>query len=257
MKQVPARLLSNEELMPGYHLMRLEAPYIASEANPGQFVAVTCGSELVLRRPFSIHMVENDKEFSIIFAVVGSGTRWLAQRRKGETLDVLGPLGNGFSIDNSSKKLLLAAGGIGIAPLVFLAQKATASDKLVKLLLGARTKDCLYPRHLLPDKVEILVTSEDGSEGIKGKLTDIFPGYVDWADQIYVCGPLAMYQSINDYQAVRQTHKKIQVSLEVRLGCGIGACLGCSIKTKTGMKKVCLDGPVFNLDEVMLEEVRI
>jgi dihydroorotate dehydrogenase electron transfer subunit len=257
LKQVSAKLLSAEVLMPGYHSMRLEAPDIAAEAKPGQFVAVSCGQDLILRRPFSIHRVDDRKEFSILFAVVGAGTRWLAQRRKGESLDLLGPLGNGFVVPDESKKLLLAAGGIGIAPLVFLAQKAVRSGKLVKLLLGARNKDRLYPLRLLPQKVETFITTEDGSTGTRGKLTDILPEYVDWADKIYACGPLLMYQAMAENPGVRQHRKKVQVSLEVRLGCGIGACLGCSIKTVNGMKKVCSDGPVFNLDEVILEGVKI
>jgi dihydroorotate dehydrogenase electron transfer subunit len=257
LKQVSAKLLFAEELMPGYYSVRLEAPHIAAEAKPGQFVAVSCGQDLILRRPFSIHRVDGRKEFSILFSVVGSGTRWLAQRRKGESLDVLGPLGNGFVVPDESKKLLLAAGGIGIAPLVFLAQKSVRSGKLVKLLLGARNKDCLYPLGLLPQKVKVFITTEDGSSGVKGKLTDILPEYVDWADKIYACGPLPMYQAMAKNPGVCQHQKKVQVSLEVRLGCGIGACLGCSINTPNGMKKVCSDGPVFNLDEVMLDEVKI
>ena len=243
--------------MPGYRLIRLRAPSVAAEAKPGQFIAVRCGAKSILRRPFSVHRIETGEEFSIIFAVVGSGTKWLSQCQKGETLDILGPLGNGFSIPGPSKKLLLAAGGIGIAPLVFLSQKAVADNKLVKLLLGARTKKFLYPLQLLPDKLDTVVTTEDGSQGIKGRLTDIFHEYVDWADEIYACGPIDMYRVIAEQSGEKQYFHKIQVSLEVRFGCAIGACLGCSVKTSSGMKKVCLDGPVFNLDEVMLEEVRI
>ncbi|HEX7363677.1 MAG TPA: dihydroorotate dehydrogenase electron transfer subunit [Dehalococcoidia bacterium] len=257
MKQHLARLLFNTELMPGYHLMRLESPNISSEGKPGQFVSISCGQDTILRRPLSIHRVDSPKEFSILFAVVGSGTEWLAQRKKGDMLDVLGPLGNGFLIPDSSKRLLLAAGGIGIAPLIFLAQKAVNNGKTVRLLLGASTKDCLYPLRLLPQKVETFITTEDGSSGVKGKLTDILPEHVDWAERVYACGPLAMYKAMAEHKEVLRIREKIQLSLEVRLGCGIGACLGCSIKTAKGMKKVCSDGPVFNLDEVLLEEVRI
>ncbi len=257
MKQHSVRLLSNTELMPGYHLMRLESPNISSEGKPGQFVSISCGQDTILRRPLSIHRVDSPKEFSILFAVVGPGTGWLAQRRKGDMLDVLGPLGNGFFIPDSSKRLLLAAGGIGIAPFIFLAQAAINSGKSVRLLLGARTKDCLYPLRLLPQKMETFITTEDSSAGDKGKLTDILPEHVDWADRIYACGPLAMYKAMAKRKEVWRIRGKIQLSLEVRLGCGIGACLGCSIKTKMGMKKICSDGPVFNLDEVALEEVRL
>jgi dihydroorotate dehydrogenase electron transfer subunit len=201
--------------------------------------------------------VDNLNQVSILFAVVGAGTLWLSQRQKGDKLDLLGPLGNGFSVQPASKKILLAAGGIGIAPLVFLAQKALGSGKLVNLLLGARAKEVLYPKELLPEGIETLTATEDGSYGEKGKVTDILPKYVDWADQVYACGPLAMYQSIAKQSKQWRIKSPIQISLEVRIGCGIGACFGCSIKTENGMKQVCRDGPVFNLDEVLLEEVRI
>jgi len=257
LKQVLATVISNIELMPGHHLMLVEAPDIAAGARPGQFVTISCGQDLILRRPLSIHRVDKTNQISILFAVVGTGTHWLSQRRKGEKLDLLGPLGNGFFIKPESKKLLLAAGGIGIAPLVFLAQRALDNGKLVKLLLGARTKSCLYPKKFLPEGIETLVTTEDGSDGVKGKVTDILHKYVDWADQVYACGPLAMYQAIAKQSKQWRLKKPVQVSLEVRIGCGIGACFGCSIKTKKGMKQVCRDGPVFNLDEVLLEEVRI
>ena len=240
-----------------YHLIRFDAPEIAAESRPGQFVTVNCGQDFILRRPLSIHRVDNLNQISILFAVVGAGTRWLSQRRQSEKLDLLGPLGNGFAIEPASKKLLLAAGGIGIAPLLFLAQQALNGKKLVKLIMGTRTKDGLYPQELLPEGIETLITTEDGSLGEKGKVTDILPGYVDWADQVYACGPLDMYQAITKQRKRWRSKKPIQVSLEVRIGCGIGACFGCSIKTKNGMKRVCRDGPVFNLDEVLLEEVRL
>jgi len=271
LKQVLATIISNipvvqysvsgngasEPLSVTYNLIRVEAPYIAAEAQPGQFVTISCGQDLILRRPLSIHRVDKTNQISILFAVVGAGTYWLSQRRTGEKLDLLGPLGNGFSIEPKSKKLLLAAGGIGIAPLAFLAQKALSDGKSVKLLLGARKKDGLYPKELLPEGIETLITTEDGSDGEKGKVTDILPKYVDWADQVYACGPLAMYQSIDEQSNQWRSKTPIQISLEVRIGCGIGACFGCSIKTKKGMKQVCRNGPVFNLDEVLLEEVRI
>jgi dihydroorotate dehydrogenase electron transfer subunit len=257
LKQVSATIISNERLINKPHVIRFEAPDIAAEARPGQFITISCGKDLILRRPFSIHTVDNVNEFSILFAVIRLGTTWLSQRQEGEILDLLGPLGNGFSVEPASKKLLLAAGGMGVAPLAFLAQKALSDGKSVKMLLGARKKENLYPKKLLPDGIQTFITTEDGSEGEKGKICDILPEYIDWADQVYACGPFAMYQSIAERCKQWLGNKPIQVSLEVRIGCGIGACFGCSIKTKKGMRRVCLDGPVFNLDELILEEVRI
>jgi len=238
-----------------YRKIIIEAPDIASEARPGQFVTVSCGSGVTLRRPLSIHRVDNSNQLSILFAVVGNGTQWLSQRLKGETLDMLGPLGNGFSVDPDSQSLLLLAGGIGIAPLAFLAQQALAQKKSVTLLLGARTVAGLYPQQLLPDGINTFTVTEDGSDGIKGMITDILPEFESQADQIYACGPKAMYQAMA--KKGQQTKKPIQISLEVRMGCGLGACYSCSIETEHGLKQVCHDGPVFNLDEINWEKVQI
>lgn len=243
--------------MPGYHLICVDAPDIAATSQPGQFVTVRCREELTLRRPLSIHQIAKSGQVYFFFKVIGKGTAWLSLCRKGEKLNILGPLGNGFSIRPTSKKLLLVAGGIGIAPLTFLAQQALTQEKSVALLLGAHAKDELYPQKLLPSEIETIITTEDGSYGEKGKVTDILPRYVDWADQIYACGPLGMYQAIEHQRQRWPVKKPIQVSLEVRMGCGIGACFGCSIRTKYAMKQVCRNGPVFNLDEVILEEVKI
>jgi dihydroorotate dehydrogenase electron transfer subunit len=257
LKLTSATVISNIELMPEHHLIYVETPDIAVESLPGQFITVGCGPDFILRRPLSVHRIDNLDQICILFAIVGAGTRWLSQRHKGEKLDLLGPLGNGFSIQPSSTNLLLVAGGIGIAPLVFMSQKALSSGRNVKLLLGSRSKNCLYPVELLPEGIETFITTEDGSQGTKGKITDILPEHIDWADQIYACGPLAMYQAIARQSKKWQVKNSIQVSLEVGLGCGIGACYACSIKTKKGMKQVCRDGPVFHLDDVLLEEVRI
>ena len=237
--------------------MCLEAAGIAAAARPGQFVMVSCGQELTLRRPLSIHQVANSGQLHLLFSIVAKGTSWLSHRQEGETLDLLGPLGNGFSIEPASRNLLLVAGGIGIAPLAFFAQQALSEAKSVTLLLGARTDTGLYPQRLLPGGVETVVATEDGSTGTKGMITDILPDYVDWADQIYACGPLAMYQTIATNNQKRRVRKPVQISLEVRMGCGLGACYGCSIRTRRGMKQVCLDGPVFNLDEIIWQEVKI
>jgi dihydroorotate dehydrogenase electron transfer subunit len=187
----------------------------------------------------------------------GYGTLWLSQQKKGDKLDLLGPLGNGFTVDSGSRNLLLVAGGIGIAPLVFLAERAKSQGKSVRLLLGARTAKGLYPNGLLPKGIEVELVTEDGSLGGKGMVSEYVISHLDWADQVYACGPKAMYESIAREMSERRVSKPVQVSLEVRMGCGMGACYGCSIPTKQGMKRVCLDGPVFDLNEVLLQEVRL
>ncbi len=219
---------------------------------------VRCGESLdpLLRRPLSIHRLApspSPTQLALLFSVVGRGTQWLAHRKEGEMLDLLGPLGNGFSIHAKSQNLLLVAGGMGIAPLVFLAERAIAEGRSVTLILGAETKAKLYPKDLLPAGVETIITTEDGSHGRKGMVTELLPDLAGHADQLFACGPASMYRAMMDLKELKG--KSIQVSLEVRMGCGLGACLGCGMETKRGFKLVCKDGPVFELEDVILEKL--
>jgi dihydroorotate dehydrogenase electron transfer subunit len=272
MKQTLCSIASNVEVMPGIQLMCIEAPDIAATAQPGQFITVRCG-DFTLRRPFSVHQISS-REIALLFKVAGKGTLWLSQRQTGERIDILGPLGEGFSIpptkSGQSKHLLLVAGGIGIAPLVFLMHH-TSSQHQITLIHGASTAAQLYPfssagkkrsklSHL-PNGVQFIPVTEDGSMGQKGRATDILPDSLDWADQVYACGPVDMYKAMAEMslRAKRSNLKlkKCQVSLEVRMGCGFGACYSCTINTKNGLKQVCRDGPVFELDDIIWQEVRI
>jgi dihydroorotate dehydrogenase electron transfer subunit len=255
LKQITSPIISNIQLLPGIHQLIVEAPDIALSSQPGQFLMVNCGHKLLLNRPLSIHRIKNSSKISLLYSIVGRGTLYLSQRMKDEYVRLIGPLGNGFSIDDGSEHLLLIAGGIGIAPLVFLADKAISLGKSVCMLLGTSTSSQLYPRHLLPDVNELAVATEDGSFGVKGLVTDILYDYVENSDQIFACGPAAMYKTIYDMDKLGQLKERIQVSLEVRMGCGTGICYGCSIKTVNGMQTVCHDGPVFSMDEVLWEEV--
>lgn len=254
MKQLTVPISSHIELLPGIYQLDVEAPDIARIAQPGQFVMVNCGPEILLNRPFSIHRIEDFSKISLLYNIVGRGTLYLSQRVKGEHIRLIGPLGNGFSVDSSSEQLLLVAGGIGIAPLVFLANRALSLGKSVRMLIGTSTASQLYPRNLLPDLKELIATTEDGSSGMKGMITDVLYDYIEKADQIFVCGPAAMYKTIYDIVKSRKLNKRIQLSLETRMGCGTGICYGCSIKTTNGMKTVCRNGPVFNLNEIIWEE---
>jgi len=291
MKQTLCPVSSNIEAMPGIHLMWIEAPDIACSVLPGQFITVRCG-DFTLRRPFSVHQSSpltgedsGEGEIALLFKVVGKGTLWLSQQQTGDKIDILGPLGRGFTIEPGSKNLLLVAGGLGIAPLVFL-MRCTSSQNQVTLIHGASTAAQLYPfssagnkrsklSHL-PNGVQFIPVTEDGSMGKKGMATDILPDFLDRADQVCACGPLDMYRTmaltLNPSplkgegktivgEGVVPSHnlklRKCQVSLEVRMGCGFGACYGCTINTKKGLKQVCRDGPVFELDDIIWQEVRI
>ncbi|MFH1032561.1 MAG: dihydroorotate dehydrogenase electron transfer subunit [Chloroflexota bacterium] len=274
MKQVIAEVISNEQILGelervdagtfkrpearnvlGSWLMWLKCPEIAHEAQPGQFVMVRC-DDYVLPRPISIHQ-SNNTGVALFYSVLseGKGTKWLSERKKGEIIELFGPLGNGFEIESVFHRLLLVAGGMGIAPLCFLAQMATEKGLPVTLLYGTAGGE-RYPENLLPPKVELISATEDGSIGYRGFITDLIPKYAGKADQIFACGPMSMYQNMaSRRKELKLERKPVQVSLEVRMGCGTGVCYGCTIKTKKGLKQVCADGPVFDLDEVLWDEL--
>jgi len=255
LKQVSAIVISNSEVMPDVYLIWLESPQIASIAQPGQFVMVRCGEESLLRRPLGVHRLDKAK-MALLFSVVGKGTYWLAQRQAGDTVDLLGPMGNGFSVHPDSHNLLLVAGGIGIAPLRFLIDKTLEQGKEVTLLLGAQTSSHLYPESLLPPDIRLAKTTEDGSAGEKGMITDSFRGFISFtvADQIFACGPAPMYRAMAAQKQRLLAAKSVQVSLEMRMGCGLGTCYGCTLRTKHGLKQVCKDGPVFELDDIFWDD---
>ena len=243
--------------------MWIEAPDIAVAAQPGQFITVRCG-DFPLRRPFSVHQVSS-REIALLFKVTGKGTLWLSQQQKRDRIDILGPLGRGFSIEPGARNLLLVAGGIGIAPLVFLMQYAVSQHQIT-LIHGASTAAQLYTERSQPTAisyqgVQFVPVTEDGSMGKKGMATDILPDFLDRADQVYACGPADMYKAMAEMSSRTKPSnlklRKCQLSLEVRMGCGFGACYSCTINTKKGLKQVCRDGPVFELDDIIWQEVRI
>ncbi len=273
MKQVSTKVIKNDQILSelerhqarnilGSWIIWLRCPQIAREAKPGQFVMVSCGEECTLPRPFSIHQVY-DEDIALFYAVWedGKGTSWLSQRHVGDTVGLFGPLGNGFSIYPASHNLLLVAGGVGIAPLCFLAEYTLEQGYPVRMLMGASgafkpsgkpNPSQLYPEELLPPVIgmKAITTSADG---LKGMVIDLLPDFINWADQVFVCGPLPMYKTMAQMPELKD--KPVQVSLEMRMGCGLGVCYGCTIRTKTGLKQVCKDGPVFNLDDILWDEL--
>jgi len=249
--QIKARVRSNSELMPGTWLVWLDEAAISELARPGQFVMVRCGEDHdpLMRRPLSIHKTDDSGGVALLFEVVGRGTLWLSQRAPGDYVDLMGPLGNGFSIRHDAMSLLLIAGGIGIAPLAFLGEEADKMGKRVALLPGAQTATLLYPRDHLPQISIVDGSTDDGTAGMKGLVTSLVDQHVSQADQVFACGPAAMYESMARLDCLRG--KSVQVSLEERMACGLGACYGCTVKTKKGLKQVCHDGPVFELSDLV------
>ncbi len=257
MKQPPSTIISSREAMPGTYLLWLRSPCIASGAKPGQFVMVRCGedNELLLRRPLSIHRIDGDS-LALLFNTVGKGTRWLSQRQKDEAIDLLGPLGNGFTIYAESREILLVAGGMGIVPLVYLADIALRQEKRVTLLAGARSAAQLLPEEFLPRGVTLITTTEDGTQGYKGYVSELLPDYADSSDQIFACGPTAMYRELAQRKRELGLERKpVQISLEMRMGCGLGVCYACTVRTRSGLKQVCQDGPVFELDDIIWDKL--
>ena len=190
----------------------------------------------------------------IFYAVVGRGTQLLARKVKGDTLDVLGPLGTPFALPpEGTKQVVMMAGGIGIAPMMILSDVLKNKKYTLNLLCGARSRDYVYPMKEFKDNgVKIHIASDDGSVGAKGRLSVLFDK-IDWAAGpafIYACGPNPMLKAVQAFAAKKGVLG--QVACEEMMACGLGACLGCSIETKTGYKTVCHDGPAFDLDEVIL-----
>lgn len=261
MNQTHAPVLSSLEVSADVYLLRLEAPEIALAAEPGQFVMVRCGGDTVLPRPFSVHRVSEDS-VSLLFAAVGTGTRRLAALRRGDTVAIFGPLGRGFTVPDNVRNLLLVAGGLGIAPLVFLAETAACDDRKVTIIQGARSGRNLMPvsfaqssheKGIEPGAVHVVNVTEDGTEGLQGLATDFVAAYAEEAQGVYACGPRPMYRSLAE--ACGPTGLPVQVSLEIVMGCGTGVCYGCTIRTAHGLKQVCRDGPVFDLKDVDLDSL--
>jgi dihydroorotate dehydrogenase electron transfer subunit len=264
---IQAEVTENRQLLPelkrphtrcavGGYLIWLRCPEISARARPGQFVMVRCGEQAVLPRPFSIHQADGER-IALLYTVWedGRGTPWLSRQRSGDLIHMFGPLGNGFTIQSDSRRLLLVAGGIGLAPLGFLTRHALQQNLSVTLLYGTCTRD-RYPGDLLPAGLDVVDVTEDGSVGKTGLATDYLPDLSPRADQIFACGPMGMYRDMDSRRKQMALEgKPVQVSLEVRMGCGVGVCYGCTIKTKTGLKQVCQDGPVFELSDVLWEQL--
>ena len=257
--QAKYKILSNKKVGPENFKMTICAPQLVRFARPGQFVHLRCANsrQPLLRRPFSLHRLKGNN-FEILYKIIGPGTNLLAKKQKGAIVDVLGPLGNGFELKRTTKgegrRAILVAGGMGVAPLFALAEKlADLEDILV--LIGARTKKailCARDFKKLASNVEI--ATDDGSQGHKGFVSELLQRVLRGTTgverrTIYACGPKPMLQEIAAIS--RRFHISAYGSLEENMACGVGACLGCVIKTKVGYQRVCKDGPVFDLKQIM------
>jgi len=253
--QIKAKIISNSRFSGNYWHLEFESGVIAKNAQPGQFVniKVSEGLEPLLRRPISIHRIKG-AQVKLFYEVVGAGTQVLSKRKPGELLDIIGPLGNGFDYRGLAKakegKNILIAGGMGVAPLIFLAEKIKLSKPLV--LVGARTKkQILCAREFKTLGCGVELATDDGSLGFKGKVTDLLKIVLAQTKTLglFSCGPHPMLKAVSE---IAQENKiNAQLSLEEHMACGIGACLGCVVSTKDGYKRACKDGPVFSSQELI------
>ncbi len=242
----------NTKIGAGLYLMVLEAPEIAAKAECGQFLHISCGDATLLRRPISI-CTWQEGLVRIVFQVKGEGTKWLSERKTGDTLDVLGPLGHGFDVPRLGERPVFVGGGIGVPPLLACAQKAKGSGAVPCSILGFRTKELVILEGDFRDAGDTFVTTDDGSYSAKGFVTDALKEKLETATGIAACGPKPMLKGVAGLAL--NAGLPCQVSLEERMGCGIGACLvcACSLKDENGNTRyghVCKNGPVFNAKEV-------
>ena len=256
MKQFQAKIVVNKKIGKHHGLLTFELPG-KTIVKPGQFFNIRINDSYtpLLRRPFGAHKIEKNK-VSILYKIVGEATAALSAKLKGNTVNVIGPLGNGFNI--SEKEAILIAGGYGIAPLYALALSLRGGAKRrrgnLSIFIGANTKkQVIYDDKFRKLGVKVRIATDDGSKGQKGLVTDILEnrlrtGAVRKA-VIYACGPKAMLKAVA--KIAKQYKIKCQLSLEEYMACGIGTCLGCAVKTKDGYKMVCKDGPVFDAKDIV------
>jgi len=249
-----APLLSIDEVYQGGFLAWFQSPGLSARTEPGQFVMVHCsaeGTDPLFARALSYHRVDPQSgRFALLFNVVGRGTSWLASRQPGDRVRVYGPLGRGLRLPRERGNLLLVGGGVGIAPLVDVAERAVRAGHEVTAMMGARTAAQLLPPDAWPRQVEYITVTEDASAGLPGRVTDHLPTYQPWASKIYACGPNPMFASLAEALRRNGRRQRPEILMEERMPCGWGMCYGCAIFTKHGVRLCCKDGPRFNLFDV-------
>ena len=242
MKQGFFKVLSNEKLNENVYKMLLLGD-TSGITNAGQFINIKIDG-LYLRRPISVNDLDGDK-VSIIYKVVGKGTEKLSKMTGGESLDILTGLGNGYNLSSCGDAPLLVGGGVGVPPLYLLAKRLIAQGKKVTVILGFNTKsEIFYEQEFKNIGAQVFVTTVDGSYGIKGFVTDAMKTLS--YSYVYTCGPEPMLKAVYN-----QSTSSGEFSFEERMGCGFGACMGCSCKTLYGNKRICKDGPVLKKEEII------
>jgi dihydroorotate dehydrogenase electron transfer subunit len=251
-----------------YHHFTLVAPGVAADARPGQFVAVAVGGEntaMILRRAFALYAATPSGEFAgtiqFVVAEHGPGTRWLVHRQPGETLDVVGPLGTAFPLPSGPSPAVLVGGGYGTAPLIPLARQLLEAGSPVEFLLGAASASRLFGELAAKRLVgAVTVTTDDGSAGTRGLVTDALPAAIEriGAEIVYACGPMGMLRAVD---AIAGAHAiRSQVAVEESMACGIGVCMTCVLPVRCSdgtsrFVRSCVDGPVFDGSRIRWDDV--
>lgn len=244
---------ATEQLSDRHWLMRLRSSSALPEMHPGQFVQVHIDDSptTYLRRPISINMVDYERnEILLLVAAIGEGTRHLVRKKPGDKVNCLLPLGNSFTMPRSTdERVLLVGGGVGIAPMLFLGKRLVELGVCPTFLLGARTADELLEKDMFNELGDLYLTTEDGSEGEKGYVTNHSILKEKQFDRIATCGPKPMMMSVARY--AKQNDIECEVSLENDMACGLGACLCCVEDTTDGHICVCTEGPVLNIKKLL------
>lgn len=250
MKKESLMIIKSTEIARETTEMVLQNAYISRTAQPGQFLHIGVEGH-TLRRPISIAAIDRENEsLTVLFKQLGEGTKALSKYQEGMQINALGPSGNGFSVDNQNNKtVLLVGGGIGIPPLYCLGKNLAKQGVKIKSVLGFQTADSIFYEAEFKKLGETLITTNDGSYGHHGFVTDVLEEVGNY-DCYYSCGPLPMLRAVTN----SLINHKGYISLEERMGCGVGACFSCVIPTDdhVGYKKICRDGPVFAASEVSL-----
>lgn len=245
-------VVANDRMTEGVGLLVLEAPWAAAEVRPGQFVhlRIASGRDFILRRPFSVHRRVGTR-IEILYQVLGIGTRAMSLLEPGDACDLVGPLGNGWTVSDRMEHVLFVTGGLGAAPMGMLAEELAGNGVAVTVAAGAPTAERLVARDLFEEVARrVEVATDDGTAGRQGFVTLVSQELLEAEqyDRVYCCGPEPMQRIVATQ--CRELDIDCEVSLERLMACGIGACLSCVVSTTEGLKRACVDGPVFDASVV-------
>jgi len=266
-KIIKGKIVSNLPVAKDHFELKMEASWLGKSARAGQFVMVKLCDKFtdpLLRIPLAVHS-KNAGGISLMYKVVGNGTKILSERKKGTVLDVIGPLGNGFDdkhiLKKSGRKAIIVAGGHGIIPLYMLVKRFKEKNIEVTAFLGAGTKEyVLLGKKLKKTGAKVHIATDDGTSGRKGSVVTLVEEYLKKEKKkkdetkganhyIYACGPRPMLAALS--RSLKKLNEEAEFSLDAYMACGIGACKGCAIKTTSGYKMVCKDGPVFDMRSIV------